>query len=165
MTFGADTAQSAETGIDGGGSMMRAIAAAGLLCGILDGLSAIVLFGSMGATPAGVFRGIARGAMGSAATKGGSGAVAVGVAAHFAVAFGAAAAYYALTRARPALKVHPILAGILFGAAVHLFMSFVVIPLSAIGWRPIVWPTFLEVLAIHMIVVCPSISVTVGRLS
>jgi hypothetical protein len=36
----------------------------------------------------------------------------------------------------------------------------VVIPLSAIGPRPIVWSTFLEVLAIHLVVVGPSISLT-----
>lgn len=143
----------------------RTIAAAGTLCGILDGLSAIVLFGSKGVSPAQIFRSIARGAMGRAALNGGAKAVAVGVAAHFTVAFGAAAVYYALTRARPALNARPLVFGPLYGAAVHLFMNFVVIPLSAIGSRPIVWPTFLEVLAIHLVVVGPSISLTVSRLS
>src|SRR5258708_21817338 len=120
-------------------AMMRAIAAAGTICGVLDGMSAIVLFRWFGASPAQVFQGMAGGALGRAALRGGAAAVVVGVVAHFTVAFGAAAAYYALTRLRPSLNEHPIVAGVLFGAAVHLFMTFVVMPLSAIGPRPIVW--------------------------
>jgi hypothetical protein len=143
--------------------MMRAIAAAGTICGVLDGVSAIVVFGWFGARPAQVFQGIARGALGRAALDGGAAAVAVGVLAHFMVAFGAAAAYYGLSRLRPSMNEHPIVAGVVFGVAVHLFMSFVVIPLSAIGARPIAWPAFLSVLAVHMIVVGPSISITVSR--
>ncbi len=145
-------------------SMMRRIAAAGTICGILDGLSAILLFGWLGSTPAQVFQGIASGALGPAARTAGAAAVAVGVAAHFTVAFGAATVYYALSRARPELNEHPIVAGVLFGAAVHLFMTFVVIPLSAIGPRPIVWPIFLSVLIVPLVVVGPSIAITVSSL-
>ena len=144
---------------------IRAIVAAGSLCGVLDGISAILLFGSRGASPAQVFRSIAYGAMGRAAVNGGTKAVVVGVAAHFTVAFGAAAVYYAITRVRPAINERPLVFGPLYGAAVHLFMTFVVIPMSAIGVRPIVWTTFLEVLAIHLVVVGPSISLTISRLA
>ena len=144
--------------------MMRTIAAAGGICGILDGLSAIILFGRLGATPAQIFRGIASGALGPVARTGGAAAVVVGVIAHFTVAFGAASTYYALSRMRPALNDHPIVAGVLFGAAVNMFMTFVVIPLSAIGPRPIVWSTFLSVLVVHLVVVGPSIAITVSRL-
>ena len=49
-------------------------------------------------------------------------------------------------------------------SAAHLFMTFVVIPLSAIGPRPIVWSVFLSLLVVHLIVVGPSISITVSRL-
>ena len=142
---------------------IRAIAAAGTACGVLDGISAILLFGSRGASPAQVFRSIAYGAMGRAAVNGGAKAALVGVAAHFTVAFGAAAVYYAITRLRPAINERPLVFGPLYGAAVHLFMNFVVIPMSAIGPRSIVWTTFLEVLAIHLVVVGPSISVTVSH--
>lgn len=143
---------------------LRTIAAAGTICGILDGLSAIVLFGWLGATPAQVFQGIARGAMGRAALSGGTVAVIVGVIAHFTVAFGAASTYYGLSRLKPGINEHPLVAGPLYGAAVHLFMTFVVIPLSAIGPRPIVWPVFLSVLVAHLVVVGPSIAITVSRL-
>lgn len=145
-------------------TMTRTIAAAGTICGILDGLSAILVFGRFGASPAQVFQAIARGALGPAALTGGTAAAAVGVIAHFTVAFGAAATYYALSQIRPELNEHPIIAGAVFGAAVHLFMTFVVIPLSAIGLRPIVWPVFLSVLVVHLVVVGPSIAITVSRL-
>ncbi len=143
--------------------MLKTITVAGTICGVLDGISAIVLFGWLGASPAQVFQGIARGAMGRAASTGGATAVAVGILAHFTVAFGAAAVYYAATRVWPKINERPLVFGPLYGAGVHLFMNFVVIPLSAIGLRPIVWKSFLEVLAIHVIVVGPSISMTVSR--
>ncbi len=143
--------------------MLKTIAVAGTICGVLDGISAILLFGWLGASPAQVFQGIARGAMGRAASTGGATAVAVGVLAHFTVAFGAAAVYYAASRVWPKINERPLVFGPLYGAGVHLFMNFVVIPLSAIGSRPIVWKSFLEVLAIHLVVVGPSISMTVSR--
>jgi hypothetical protein len=71
--------------------MIRPIAIAGLICGVLDGLSAVVLFGWLGLTPAQVFQGIAGGALGPAAMTGGRAAVTLGVVVHFTVAFGAAA--------------------------------------------------------------------------
>ena len=143
---------------------LRTIAAAGTICGILDGLSAIVTFGWLGATPAQIFRGVARGALGRAALTGGAVAVIVGVIAHFTVAYGAATTYYGLSRLKPAINEHPLVAGPLFGAGVHLFMNFVVIPLSAIGPRPVAWPTFLLGLVVHLLVVGPSIAITVSRL-
>ena len=144
--------------------MIRTIAAAGTICGILDGLSAIVVFGWFGASPARIFKGIAFGVLGPAALTGGTLAVIIGVIAHFTVAFGAATTYYGISRLRPAINDYPLVVGPLFGAAVHLFMNFVVIPLSAIGPRPIVWVPFLAGLVVHLVVVGPSIAITVSRL-
>jgi len=48
---------------------------------------------------------------------------------------------------------------------VHLFMTFVVIPLSAIGTRPFVPRSFVAYLIVSMLVVGPSISLTVRRFS
>jgi uncharacterized membrane protein YagU involved in acid resistance len=93
--------------------------------------------------------------------SGGQPAVALGIIAHFSVAMGAAATYYVVSRWIPAVNTHAILAGATFGAAVHVFMNFVVIPLSRIGPRPIVWPMFLAILAVHLAVVGPSISLTI----
>jgi len=78
------------------------------------------------------------------------------------VALGAATVYYAISRLLPVVNDRPILAGVFFGAAVHVFMNVFVIPLSAIGPRPIVWPVFLSILSVHLVVVGPSIALTVS---
>jgi hypothetical protein len=140
---------------------VRVVASAGAVCGILDGLSAIGVLGFFGASPAQVFQGIAGGLLGRAAFTLGNFAVVVGIVAHFSVAFTAAAAYYLFSRVVPAVNAHAIAAAVLFGTAVHFFMNFVIIPLSAIGPRPIPWPVFLSIWAVHLVVVGPSISLTV----
>ncbi len=58
-----------------------------------------------------------------------------------------------------------LLCGIAFGALVHVFMTFVTIPLSAIGRRPFVVQSFMLYLLISMVVVGPSIALTIRRLS
>jgi hypothetical protein len=54
-----------------------------------------------------------------------------------------------------------VLCGVLFGVLVHVFMNFVVIPLSAIGRRPFNTRSFVVQLLVHVIVVGPSIALTV----
>jgi hypothetical protein len=54
---------------------------------------------------------------------------------HFSIAFTAAAVYYRTSRSLPFLLRRALTAGILYGVAIHLFMSFVVIPLSRIPKR------------------------------
>jgi hypothetical protein len=136
------------------------IVAAGLICGVLDGLSAILLTLAFGGKPARMFQGIAAGLLGPNAFKGGGGTVALGVALHFVVAFVASAVYFAASRVFPFLIDQATLCGVLYGVAVHLFMNFVVIPLSAIGRRPFVPQVFVAVLIVHMTVVGPSIAMT-----
>ena len=143
----------------------RAILWAGTICAVLDGLSAVVRAIMLGGTPIRVFQGIASGFLGPRAFSGGTGSALLGLAVHFTVAFAAAAVYVAASRTVPLLNEHPILSGIAYGIGVHLFMAFVVIPASAIGSRPIVWSNFRAILLIHMIVVGPSIAVTVARVT
>jgi len=140
---------------------VRVILVAGAICGILDAASAIGVLGLFGVSPERVFQGIARGLLGLDAFKRGAFSVGVGLAVHFVVAVTAAAVYYAASRLWPAVNNHARVAGVLYGIGVHLFMNFVVIPLSAIGWRPIAWPVFLAVLLVHIVVVGPSIALTV----
>ncbi len=136
----------------------KAILIAGFVCGVLDGISAIVLTKALGGSTVRMFQGIARGIQGAAAFQQGANSVLLGVALHFAIAFGAAAVYYLASRFLPVMLRRALLCGVLYGVAVHLFMSFVVIPLSAIGPRPFAPRVFLYLLAIHMVVVGPSIS-------
>jgi hypothetical protein len=146
-------------------SAYRAILTAGLTCGTLDGLSATAVTAFFGGTAIRLFQGIASGLLGRNAFKGGIGTALLGVALHFLVATGAAAVYYVASRSLPVLIDHELICGVLFGAAVHLFMTFVVIPLSAIGSRPFVLRSFVAFLIVSMVVVGPSISITIRRYS
>ena len=141
----------------------KAILAAGFVCGVLDGFAAIILTAALGGTTTRMFQGIARGVEGSAALQQGAKSVLLGVALHFLIAFGAAAVYYLASRVLPVLIDRALICGVLYAIAVHLFMTFVVIPLSAIGPRPFVLRVFLYLLAIHMVVVGPSISLVTRR--
>jgi hypothetical protein len=144
---------------------LQAILAAGLICGVLDGLSAVGLTLLFGGKPMRMFQGIAAGVLGSNAFQGGAATAALGVALHFVVALGASAVYFGASRLSPFLNEQAMLCGILYGVAVHLFMTFVVIPLSASGRRPFVLRAFVAVLVVHMIVVGPSIALTVRHCS
>jgi hypothetical protein len=143
----------------------QAILAAGLICGILDGLSAVAITLLFGGKVIRTFQGIAGGILGPATFQQGIGSALLGVALHFLIAFGAAAVFYLASRHIPLLIDHALPAGAIYGVAVHLFMQFVVIPLSAIGSRPLVVRSFVAVLIVHIVVVGPSIALTVRRYS
>ena len=142
---------------------VKAIFPTGFVCGVLDGLAAIVLTNALGGATTRMFQGIAQGVEGAAAFQQGVDSVLLGVALHFVIAFGAAAVYYLASRVLPVLIERALVCGVLYGIAVHLFMTFVVVPLSAIGQRPFVLRVFLYLLAIHMVVVGPSISLVMRR--
>ena len=135
---------------------------AGLICGTLDGLSALALSGGKFVR---LFQFIASGLLGPEAFKGGMKVAALGVALHFLIALGASAVFYAASRALPLLIDHAVLCGVLFGVAIHLFMNFAVIPMSAIGRRPFNPTGFGLQLLVHMIVVGPTIALTIRHYS
>jgi uncharacterized membrane protein YagU involved in acid resistance len=138
---------------------------AGSICGVLDGLSAVAITLLFGGNIVRTFQGIAGGVLGAKTFQSGSRSAMLGVALHFLIAYGAAAVYYLASRYMPLLIERALAAGILYGIAVHLFMQFVVIPLSAIGPRPLVMRNFVAVLIAHIVVVGPSIALTVRRYS
>jgi hypothetical protein len=84
---------------------------------------------------------------------------------HFIVATGAAAVYYFASRSLPMLIDQALISGVIFGVLVHLFMTFVTIPLSAIGRRPFVLQSFVIYLLVAMIVIGPSIAITIRSFS
>jgi hypothetical protein len=84
-------------------SPFQAIFAAGLICGILDGLSAIAAAAYSGVGPIRVFQGIASGLVGRSSFQGGIGTALLGLALHFVVATGAATVYYFAGRSLPIL--------------------------------------------------------------
>ena len=141
---------------------LRTILMAGLICGTLDGLSALALSAGRWMR---LFQFIASGLIGPRSFNGGMNTALVGIALHYSIALGASAVYFSASRALPFLIEHAIPSGILFGILVHVFMNYVTIPLSAIGRRPFNARSFLAQLLVHMIVVGPSIALTVRHYS
>jgi uncharacterized membrane protein YagU involved in acid resistance len=109
---------------------LQAIFWGGLACGILDISSALVSYGLIGVKPVRILQSVASGWLGPAAFQGGIPTAVLGTAFHFLIAFSAATVYYLASRKLAFMRLRPLLAGILYGEAVFLFMHFVVIPLS-----------------------------------
>ncbi|MEO7411916.1 MAG: hypothetical protein ABIZ81_01045 [Opitutaceae bacterium] len=112
---------------------LRALLYGGLACGILD-LAAAMISSRMvgGASPQRLLQTIAGGLLGSSSYQGGGATAALGLVLHFAISFGAAGVYLALSRKFPALNRHAILSGLGYGFLCYWFMSGVVLPLSAL---------------------------------
>lgn len=113
-----------------------AIFLGGLLAGIGDITQAFVVFGhySATATPFRILQSIPRGIFGAQTFQMGWTSATLGLFLHFFIATTAAAVYYAASRKMRWLVERPVISGLLYGECVFLFMYFVVMPLSAIGW-------------------------------
>lgn len=108
---------------------------AGLLTSAADGLFSTVLASAFyGSTAARLWQGVAAAVLGPGALAGGRGAVAAGLALHVGVAFAWSAAFLALAlaspwvRARLAARGGVAAAAAVYGPAVWLVMSLVVLP-------------------------------------
>jgi uncharacterized membrane protein YagU involved in acid resistance len=113
-----------------------------------------VLYGMHGARPIGILHSIAGGLIGkTAAQQGGLATAALGLVLHFVIATGAAAVFWFASRRFSALTKHAVTSGLVFGAAVYVFMKSVVLPLSA--YHAPVWPLSFELIPIlgHMLFV------------
>jgi uncharacterized membrane protein YagU involved in acid resistance len=112
------------------------VVCAALLAAALDLTFAFVFYGSQGATPTRILRGIAAGLIGrDQALAGGSWVPVLGAALHFAIAGCAAGLYYLAARSWPVMARRWVLSGVAFGVAMCLAMHFVVIPLSRLTFR------------------------------
>lgn len=137
----------------------------GLICGVLDIAYAFVFFGALGVPPERLLQGIAFGLIGRSTYGGGLETAAFGLFLHFVVAYGATTVYYLASRKLHFMVRRAVISGMLFGVAVHLFMQFVVIPLSAIGPRPLHLGIFLINAFEHMLLVGLPIALAVRRFS
>lgn len=146
-------------------SALRAILWAGLIAGVLDITAALVLWMLRGVPPIRVLQAIASGALGTSSFQLGWSSGGLGLLLHFVIAIGAAAVYFAASRAIPFLLRQPVLGGILYGAAVHSFMQLVVLPASAFRLPPFSLSEFLLGMIIHIFCVGLPIALTISRLS
>ncbi len=127
-----------EQAVSGPPSAFETIVYGGLAIGILDFLDASIFFPLYyGITFQSVWWGPASGLLGrEAARAGGWNTALLGIGLHFTVAVCIAIVYYLASRYISFLIRHPVISGLAFGVIANLVMQWVVIPLSAIGYRP-----------------------------
>ena len=144
---------------------LETISLAGLLSGTLDLTATSTLVKTQGIPVERLLQTIASGALGSSAFQRGKKAAALGLFFHFLIAFSAAFAYYAISRKLSALIDSPLFSGVVYGSAVHLLMSRIVVPLSAAPKRNFSAKAFLTQLIIHIFCVGLPIALIVSRFS
>lgn len=118
-------------------TVSQAILWGGLAAGLLDATDGVVAYYLHARlNPVQVLQYIASGALGPSAFQGGLTTAAVGAGLHFFIAFVVAAVYVGAARKLPPLHRNWIGFGLLFGAAVYLMMTYVVLPISAVAPSP-----------------------------
>jgi hypothetical protein len=118
------------------GGAIPAIFWGGLGAAIGDIAQAFVVFRyfSASATPFRILQSIPRGIFGARTFQMGWTSACLGIVLHLTIGFTAAAVYYAASRKMRVLVERPVIFGLIYGELVFLFMYFVVMPLSAIGF-------------------------------
>lgn len=91
---------------------------------------------SLGNSPGIVFQSIASGTMGKAAYIGGTPAILLGIFYHILISVVAAGAYIAAATRLPLLFSRPLIGGLLCAIIAYVVMNWVVLPLSAVGYKP-----------------------------
>ncbi|MGH9606747.1 MAG: hypothetical protein ACRD3N_13740 [Terracidiphilus sp.] len=142
------------------GAVLRAIFWGGLLCGAIDIAVAFVVYWPFGARPIPLLQGIAAGALGRNAYRGGLPTAALGLFFQFLIAYGAAAVYVLASRVRVFLARRPLIAGPLYGIAVYWFMQIAVLPFSSTIKRPFSLELTVVGMAIHIFTVGLTIALT-----
>ena len=138
--------------------------AAGLFAAIVEMIFVLPIQYLLGNSPAVVFQSIASGALGKRAFDEGMSAVVLGIGVHVLISLVSAALFTAAAFRWEFLRRRPIVSGALYGVLAYVVMTFLVIPLSAIGFRwPRSLPLFLISLAIHMFAFGVPIAVVCAR--
>ena len=141
-------------------SAARVIVWAGLIAGTLDLAGAcLVAWWRSGVAPVRIFQSIASGLFGPAAFTGGAKTAGLGIVLHFIIATTAAAVYYLASLKLRFLIERTIIAGVLYGVAVYLFMNFVVLPLSAVAKRPV--PISGRIIGLLIIILCVGLPIAI----
>ena len=145
--------QSAAAPAVGNTVSLRTILLAGCAAAAIDLAFAFLFFGiGFGVAPMRVMHSIASGFFGSAAFEGGATTAAIGVVAHFFILIVAASFYYLASRRFAWLSRNAIVSGLLFGLAIYVVMTFLVLPLSATPPRHSVWTAALGQFLIHPVI-------------
>jgi uncharacterized membrane protein YagU involved in acid resistance len=129
-------------------SILEPLIWAGATCGVIDLAAAMTLSASRGIPPKRLLQTIASALIGPKSFEHGGATAALGLVLHFVIAFTVAAIYVGASRYITALNQYPVPSGLLYGVGVHLVMTFIVLPLTALK-RPFSMGFFLIQLAIH----------------
>jgi hypothetical protein len=109
----------------------------GLIAGTLDICAAfLTAWLRAGVSPIGLLQYVASGALGPPAFQGGIKTALIGLALHYLIATIWTVVFYLASRKLLFLIERPVQFGLLYGIAVYLFMTFVVVPLSRVTPRP-----------------------------
>jgi hypothetical protein len=138
---------------------------AGLIAGVLDITATSVLFVLQGLSLERLYQVVASGVLGQAAFAGGKKTAAIGLCFHFAIALIFAAAYFMISRDLRILVERPAIYGALYGALVHIVMSWIVVPMSAAPKREFSLKAFSIQLLIHICFVGLPIALTISHFS
>jgi hypothetical protein len=109
-----------------------AILIGGLIAGILDITSAILITMYYHGSVTRMLQGIASAAIGKSAFDGGTSTAALGLGFHFLIAFIWTIVFYVASRKIGFLTAQPIIAGVLYGVVVYLIMYLGVQPLAGL---------------------------------
>ena len=147
-------------------SASRAILIGGLIAGAFDITFAFIFYSLRGSTPLRILQSIASGLLGASAFRGGMKTAILGFFLHFFIATSAATIFYLVSRKLKFMIEYAIICGILYGLCVYVVMNFVVLPLSAIPFKPShAASVVIAGLLIHMFGIGLPISLAVRRYS
>jgi uncharacterized membrane protein YagU involved in acid resistance len=146
-------------------NVLLAIVSAGLACGTLDIIAALVVYGQFGRPPMRLLQGIAAGVLGTLAFEGGIATALFGLFCHYFIAFSAATVYFTASRRMPFLLEHAVISGAIYGVIVYFFMNRVVVPLSGTIKVPFSFKMMVIGVVIHIFCVGLPISIAVQRFS
>ena len=150
---------------DGQDHALKFIVLAWLAAGILDILAAFATAALKGVMPALVLKSIASGLIGAKAYRGGLDMAALGLMLHFAIMFGIVLVYWFASRKWGFQRESAFAPGLIYGVAVYAAMNLLVLPLSAIAFKPDYSATSLVLgIGVHMLFVGLPIALIVRRL-
>lgn len=132
---------------------LRTILTGTLVVGTLDIAEVIVFYYALRkVAPMRILQSVAAGIYGrDGARAGGMRTALIGLALHFFIAFCVFTFYYLIGRRWSVLTRHPIVSGLAYGVAVYVFMTFVVVPMSAVGpGVPKIWWVIANGLFAHL---------------
>ncbi len=119
-------------------SLARSSAIAGLVIGVLGGIDYLIFFRlTQHLGPIAVFQYIASGLLGPAAFAGGNATALLGFLIHFGISFVVAAVFILAASQLAFLRRTVFLSALVYGAAVNMFMSMLVLPYSAAPKMPV----------------------------